>query len=706
MEFILFWAIKNITMNLFEDNLSNENNHINTNSEIKNKINHLVEILLKADYEYYTLNFPTISDREYDKYFSELKELENQYPEFILPNSPTKRISWDPIKEFQTFQHKTPMLSLANTYSIEELEDFDKRVKDGIDGDEPEYYCELKFDGAALSLVYEDGMLVRALTRGDGYNGDDITHNIKTIKSIPIYIDKNILNEIGVNNFEVRGEVLMNNADFLEINEKRAENGEKLYANPRNTTAGTIKLLDPKITAERKLRFFSYLLQTEDKRLNKVSDNLNILEKLQFPISKNYTISKNINEILEFINYWDKERYNLPFQIDGIVIKVNDIKHQDQLGFIARSPRWAVAYKYESETVSTKLNDITLQVGRTGAVTPVAELEPVLLAGSTIRRATLHNYDYISDLDIRIGDNVFIEKGGEVIPKVTKVDLESRDPKNIKYEFPLICPCEKNSNLVRPEGEANYYCNHPECEWQIRRRIEHFASRNAMNIDGLGEKVVEQFVNLGYINNIADIYYIDKHKEQILTIDGWGEKSYDKLIKGLEESKSNSFQKLIFALGIRFIGEGGSKILAKNFQNIDEIINSNLEDFTKIHEIGNKMAESIISYFKIQSEIEIINKLKSAGLKFEREDSLNNVNSKLLEGKTFVFTGELEKLGRSEAAKIVENFGGRESKSVSKKTNYVVVGSSPGSKYTKALELRVNILNEEQFLEFIKNLEE
>lgn len=692
-------------MKLFEENLFDKDSVSNTNKEIKNKIANLVDIILKADYEYYTLNFPTLSDREYDKYFSELKELETNYPEFIQPNTPTKRISWDPIKEFQTIAHKTPMLSLSNTYSIEELEDFDKRVKDGIDGDLPEYYCELKFDGAALSLVYEEGQLVRALTRGDGYNGDDITHNVKTIKSIPIYIDEKILAEIGISNFEVRGEVLMNNADFLEINEKRAENGEKLYANPRNTTAGTLKLLDPKITAERKLRFFSYLLQTDDKKLNKVSDNLNLLEKLQFPISKNYTIAKNINEILDFINYWDKERYNLPFQIDGIVIKVNEIKHQDQLGFVARSPRWAVAYKFESETISTKLNDITLQVGRTGAVTPVAELEPVFLAGSTIRRATLHNYDYINDLDIRIGDIVFIEKGGEVIPKVTKVDLDKRDAQNVKYEFPLLCPCDKKSDLIRPEGEANYYCNHPECEWQIRRRIEHFASRNAMNIDGLGEKVVEQFVNLGFIKNIADIYYIDKFKEQILSLDGWGEKSYDKLMKGLDESKSKPFQKLIFALGIRFIGEGASKIIAKNFQNIDEIINSNLEDFTKIHEIGNKMAESLISHFKIPNEIEIINQLKAAGLKFERDENIDNVNSKLLEGKTFVFTGELEKLGRNEAAKLVESYGGRESKSVSKKTSYVVVGGSPGSKYNKALELGVNILDEEQFLEFVKNLE-
>jgi len=697
-------------MNLFEENFSDgfsqENKQSNTKTEIKNKIESIVNIILNADYEYYTLNFPTLSDREYDKYFTELKELENKYPEFVQVNSPTKRISWDPIKEFQTSPHKTPMLSLANTYSIEELEDFDKRVKDGIDGDSPEYYCELKFDGAALSLIYEEGVLIRALTRGDGYNGDDITHNVKTIKSVPVFVDANVLSEVGINNFEVRGEVLMNNADFLEINEKRAENGEKLYANPRNTTAGTLKLLDPKITAERKLRFFSYLLQTEDKRLNKVSDNLNILEKLQFPISKNYTVSKNINEILDFINYWDKERYNLPFQIDGIVIKVNDIKHQDQLGFIARSPRWAVAYKFESETVSTKLNDITLQVGRTGAVTPVAELEPVFLAGSTIRRATLHNYDYINELDIRIGDSVYIEKGGEVIPKVTKVDLENRDPQNVKYVFPLICPCDKKSELIRPEGEVNYYCNHPECEWQIRRRIEHFASRNAMNIDGLGEKVVEQFVNLGLINNISDIYYIEKHKDQILNLDGWGEKSYEKLIKGLDNSKSNSFQKLIFALGIRFIGEGASKILAKNFQNIDEILSSNLEDFTKIHEIGNKMAESLISHFKIPSEIEIINQLKAAGLKFERDEEIDKVNSKLLEGKTFVFTGELVKLGRSEATKIVENYGGRESKSVSKKTSYVVVGGSPGSKYNKAVELGVSILDEEQFLEFIKNLEE
>lgn len=691
-------------MNLFEEaEIYNQN----TTSPILNRINELIEIIKKADYEYYTLNHPTLSDREYDLLFAELTKLENENPEYKFDYSPTQRISWDAIKEFQTVPHKTPMLSLSNTYSVAEVEDFIRRVNEGLDGEnlegnQIEYYCELKFDGVALSIIYENGKLSRALTRGDGYNGDDITHNIRTIKSIPTHIDNDAIKSLGISNFEVRGEVLMNNDDFIKINEKRAELGEKLYANPRNTTAGTLKLLDPKITAERKLRVFAYYLETEDKKLNKNSENIELLTKLKFPTSKNYTVAKNIDEIFEFINYWDKERYNLPFQIDGIVIKVNNLKQQEKLGFIARSPRWAIAYKFEAETVTTTLNEITLQVGRTGAVTPVAELEPVFLAGSTISRASLHNYDFIQELDIRIGDKVYIEKGGEVIPKVTKVDLDSRDPESKEYIFPMLCPCDKKSELIRIEGEANHYCNHVECEWQIRRKIEHFASRNAMNIDGLGEKVVEQFVQLGYIKNIADIYAISQFGNQIKSLDGWGEKSYDKLINGLEQSKKQSFQKILFALGIRFIGEGGSKILAKNFNNIDELINSKYEDLIKIHEIGEKMAESIVAFFADENEIEIINKLKTAGLTLAKAPEEIDNSVQFLAGQTFVFTGELTTITRNDAAKIVEKYGGRESKSVSKKTSFVVVGDSPGSKYTKALELGVRILNEEEFNKMIE----
>lgn len=691
-------------MNLFEEvEIYNQN----TTSLILNRINELIEIIKKADYEYYTLNHPTLSDREYDLLFSELTKLENENPEYKFDYSPTQRISWDAIKEFQTVQHKTPMLSLSNTYSVAEVEDFIRRVNEGLDGENLEgnpieYYCELKFDGVALSIIYENGKLSRALTRGDGYNGDDITHNIRTIKSIPTHIDNDAIKSLGISNFEVRGEVLMNNDDFIKINEKRAELGEKLYANPRNTTAGTLKLLDPKITAERKLRVFAYYLETEDKKLNKNSENIELLAKLKFPTSNHHTVAKNVDEIFEFINYWDKERYNLPFQIDGIVIKVNNLKQQEKLGFIARSPRWAIAYKFEAETVTTTLNEITLQVGRTGAVTPVAELEPVFLAGSTISRASLHNYDFIQELDIRIGDKVYIEKGGEVIPKVTKVDLDSRDPESKEYIFPMLCPCDKKSELIRIEGEANHYCNHAECEWQIRRKIEHFASRNAMNIDGLGEKVVEQFVQLGFIKNIADIYEISQYENQIKALDGWGEKSYDKLINGLEQSKKQPFQKILFALGIRFIGEGGSKILAKNFNNIDELINSKYEDLIKIHEIGEKMAESIVAFFADENEIKIINKLKTAGLTLAKAPEEIDNSVQFLAGQTFVFTGELTTITRNDAAKIVEKYGGRESKSVSKKTSFVVVGDSPGSKYTKALELGVRILNEQEFNKMIE----
>lgn len=665
----------------------------------------LREQIEAADHAYYTLNAPIISDKEYDELFSKLLRLETEYPEYVRSDSPTQRISWEPIKEFKTFAHSVPMLSLSNTYSYQEVKDFHRRVIEGLGVEELEYYVELKFDGVALSINYENGKIQRALTRGDGNNGDDVTHNALTIRSIPTHINEftfeSIFNTSGFSNFEVRGEVLIYNDDFLQMNEKRQESGEKLYANPRNTAAGSLKLLDPKITAERKLRFFAYYLRVEGEQLTKNNENINILSELKFPVSQFSKVAKNIDEVFEFIDYWNQERYNLPFQIDGIVVKVNDIKQQDELGFIARSPRWAIAYKFEAETVVTQLKDITLQVGRTGAVTPVAELEPVFLAGSTISRATLHNYDYIQQLDIRIGDYVYIEKGGEVIPKITKVDLIQRKPENVPYQFPKYCPCGNHSELIRPEGEANFYCNHPECGWQIRRKIEHFASRNAMNIDGLGEKVVDLLVSLSYIKNIADVYDLSKHKDEIINLSGWGEKSYEKLIKGIDNSKNLPLQKLIYAIGIRFIGEGGSKILAKKYSSIEALSQATEEELRNVPEIGEKMAQSIVAFFSDPKEIEILDRLKSSGLNFSEKSDETQTKSNFLDGKTFVFTGELDGLTRTEAAKMVENLGGKESKSVSKKTSYLVLGDAPGSKYNKALELGVTILNKQQFIDLI-----
>lgn len=667
------------------------------NDNPKNRIEFLISEIRKYDYAYYVLSDSLISDREYDLLFRELQDLESINPSLKYSNSPTQRVGGEALKEFQTVQHKIPMLSLANTYSREEIEDFDKKVKEGLEGEEYSYFVELKFDGIAISLRYENLELSMAVTRGDGNQGDDITQNAKTIKTLPLKVKE--VN--GLINFEVRGEVFMLNSDFLKINELREENNEKLYANPRNTTAGSLKLLDPKQLVERKLQITTYFLTTDNIKLNSHSDNLKILSKMGFPVSPYSKLCNHIDDIFDFINHWNFSRNELPFQIDGIVIKVNSLRQQDALGFVARSPRWAIAYKFEAETAQTKLNDITIQVGRTGVVTPVAELEPILLAGSTISRATLHNIDYIKERDIRIGDIVVIEKGGEVIPKVNSVVLEKRDSNSVEYEFPTYCNCGSQSLLIRPEGEANYYCNTPDCVWQIRRKIEHFASRNAMNIDGLGEKVVEDFVNRGYLKNIADIYELANHKDEILALENWGPKSVDNLLQGIEASKNQSFTKVLYAIGIRFIGEGGAKILAKYFKNINKLMQANYSDLTSIREIGNKMALSIIDFFNDEKEGTIINRLIDAGLTFTLSENELNNSSDIFQGKTFVFTGELIELSRKEAGDLVEKNGGKETKSVSKNTSYVVVGNSPGSKYDKAKQLGISILTEKEFLELV-----
>lgn len=661
------------------------------------RINQLVDLINKYDYHYYVLAESLVSDREYDALFKELQDLEAKYPANKPKNSPTSRVSGEPIKEFKSFTHKLPMLSLANTYSEEELNDFDRRVCDGLEGEEYSYTAELKYDGVAISLHYENGFLTNGVTRGDGITGDDITMNIKTIKTIPLSVD---LSKYQINNFEVRGEIYMRNDDFLAINRIREEKGEKIYANPRNLTAGTLKLLDPNQVAERTLQIACYGLYTNDQKLNSHSDNISILKDLGFPSGDHFRKCRNISEVKQFIDEWKSKRYDLDFQIDGIVIKVDSIRQQDFLGTIARSPRWAIAYKYEAETAQTILRDITLQVGRTGAVTPVAELEPVFLAGSTISRATLHNADYISERDIRIGDVVEIEKGGEVIPKVVRAIIEKRNPDSIAWSFPQYCVCELKSKLTRPDAEANHYCEHPDCPWQIRKKIEHFASRNAMNIDGLGEKIIDQLVSLNYIHNIADIFDLSKYSDELKTLDRWGEKSVDNLISSIEKSKDTPFSKVLFAIGIRFIGERSAKILANNLKNIDNIINSTIEELVSIREIGNKMAESIINFFANENNIKLIERLKTAGLKFQIDESDGQTLSSL-SGLSFVFTGELESMSRTEAAKKVEDLGAKEIKSVSKNTSYVVVGANPGSKFEKAQKIGVKILNEEEFLKMI-----
>ncbi len=693
------------------------------------RIEELRELINKYDRAYYVDARPLVSDREYDYLFDELKKLEERHPDLITPDSPTQRVGGEPLKGFKTITHEVPMLSLANTYSRGEILDFDRRVHQGLGGENFRYVAELKYDGVAVSIHYENRRLKLAVTRGDGLSGDNITQNIKTIRSIPlkvskVYIeDKIIIEDISniedkveskiadtsddsygksLEDFEVRGEVYMLDGDFLEINRKREEAGEKPYANTRNLTAGTLKLLNPESLSERPLKVVCYYLRPKKLILNSHSDNINLIRKLGLPAIQHYKICNNTDDVFSFIDKWESKRHELPFRIDGIVIKVDSIRQQELLGSVARSPRWAIAYKFEAETAETVLNDITFQVGRTGAVTPVAELEPVFLAGSTIKRATLHNEDYIVERDIRIGDTVVIEKGGEVIPKVNNVVLSKRSVGSVPFKFADTCPCEFKSPIIRPEGEANHYCNHPECPWQLKRRIEHFVSRNAMNIDGLGEKAVDQFVEIGLLKNIADIYKLEGHKKEVLALERWGEKSVENLLIGIEASKQRSYDKVLFALGIRFIGEGGAKILARNFTSIDKLAAATMEELTAIHEIGDKMAASVVNYFNDMNEILILAELKNAGLQFEMEESELQAAGNKLNNLTFVFTGELSAMPRREAARSVENLGGRETKSVSKNTSFVVAGANPGSKLRKAEKLGITILNEDEFLDMIR----
>jgi DNA ligase (NAD+) len=668
--------------------------------EIKNRIDFLIDEINKHDQLYYQEAQPVISDKEYDLLFAELKKLEQENPEFLEQESPTQKVSGKPIDGFETISHKRPMLSLANTYSIEEIIDFDKRVKKQLEHENYHYTTELKYDGVAISLHYQNGELALALTRGDGTKGDNIIQNIKTIKSIPIKVKEVEVGGVLLDEFEVRGECFMNTADFEKLNQTRAEKGLQLYANPRNTTAGTLKQLDSSEVAKRPLQATFYYLISDKVGLKSQFGNYDIMKKLGFQVSEFTEKHKDIDSIQKFIDTWDKKRSELEFAIDGIVIKVDEVPLQEELGTIARSPRWAVAYKFETETVETKLNAITLQIGRQGTITPVAELEPVLLSGTTVKRASLYNEDYINEKDIRVGDYVMIEKGGEIIPKVTRVVLEKRPENSMKFEFPEEVDGHK---IFRKEGEANYYiddtANHPLI---VKKRIEHFASRNAMDIDTLGEKVVSDFVDKGLLKDIKDIYYLKDFGEQIKSYEGWGEKSVQRLIDAIEESKEQDFVKVLYGLGIRHLGEGSAKLIVKYFDNIDKLLKATKEELVAIHEIGEKIAESIFNWFNSPENIRLIDELKAVGLNFQKAEEEES-SDKLL-GKTFVFTGELERMGRKEAAKIVEKLGGRETKSVSKSTSYLVVGDSPGSKFDKAKKLGIKILNEEDFFNLIKKV--
>lgn len=670
-------------------------------SNIEKRIEELREEIRFHDYNYYILTEPKIPDEQYDKLYKELENLESEYPELITPDSPTQRVGSDLTKVFKPVQHKIPMLSLSNTYSEDELFDFDRRVREGIGNiNEVEYIAELKIDGVSVSIRYENYNLVTAATRGDGTVGEEITNNVKTIRSVPLKLNRIKNSKYDLSKIEVRGEIFMELDAFKKFNKDREEKGEKTFANPRNSTAGTLKLQDPKLVAQRPLDLFIYFLFSENNQIETQSESLELIKQLGLKVNPNYKLCKNINEVLEFCKVWEEKREELPYEIDGVVVKVNSVKYQRNLGSIAKSPRWAVAYKFRAKQAETTLNKIFWQVGRTGTLTPVADLEPVFLAGSTISRATLHNIEEIERKDIREGDYVIIEKGGDVIPKVVQVITEKRGKDSVKIVPPQNCPvC--NSKLIRPDGEVAIYCENNTCPAQVKGKIEHFASRGAMDIEGLGKAIIDQFVEFNFLKSYADIYDLHKHKNELIALERFGELSINNLISAIEESKNRPFEKVLFALGIRFVGAGAAQKLARHFKNIDNLLKASEEDIENIHEIGPSISVSIKKFFATSDNLEIVNRLRKAGLKFAVEST--GETSEALKDLTFALTGTLEKFTRDEAKEMIQQKGGKVTGSVSKNTSYLVVGENAGSKLEKAEKLGIKILTEDEFLSFIES---
>ncbi|MGE5313867.1 MAG: NAD-dependent DNA ligase LigA [Acidobacteriota bacterium] len=653
------------------------------------RIEKLRSIIREHDYRYYVLAQPTVSDQEYDALMSELIALEREHPELASPDSPTQRVGGQPTKEFATVVHDVPMLSLANTYSEQELRDFDKRVSAELGQGTYSYVTELKIDGVAISLTFRDGMFVRGVTRGDGIQGDEITNNLRTIRSIP-------LRAHGLQNFEARGEIFMMKKDFLRMNEERQEAGEKLFANARNSTAGTLKLQDPAIVATRRLNLFAYFLRTDERKIETHYEGMMMLKEAGFMVNENLRRCASIDEVIAYCDEWGARRPSLPYDIDGVVVKVDSLAQQRELGFVSKSPRWAIAYKYAAVQAQTVLHGITLQVGRTGTITPVAELDPVLVAGSTVSRATLHNEDNITDLDLRIGDTVLIEKGGDVIPKVAGVVLEKRPRFTQKFSMPTFCPvC--GAHIVRPEGEAAWYCENVSCPAQIRRRIEHYASRGAMDIDGLGEAVIDALVEHKLAETAADLY--DLTQEQLEGLERMGPKSAQNLVRAIEGSKSRPFARLLFAIGIRFIGSGAARLLADHFGSLEHLRHASLEEIDAVDGIGPRMAESVVRFFNDPHTKRMIGKLERAGVNTASERRA--AADAPLRGKTFVITGTLDAMSREQAKERIEALGGKVSSGVSSKTSYVVVGADPGSKAEKARKAGVAMIDEKQFLDLI-----
>ncbi|SMC46243.1 NAD-dependent DNA ligase LigA [Moheibacter sediminis] len=660
---------------------------------IEEKINTLREQINQHNYNYYILDHPTISDFDFDQMLKELQDLENQHPEFFDENSPTQRVGGTITKNFPTVIHENRMYSLDNSYSIEDLEDWEKRIEKALD-EKVEFVCELKYDGASISILYEDGKLKQAITRGDGFQGDEITSNIKTIRSIPLKLKGNFPDK-----FYIRGEIVLPHKEFNRINAERAESGLELYANPRNTASGSLKLQDSSEVSKRKLDCYLYSIIGQNLNFDSQWEMLLSAENFGFKIPKTAKLCSSLEEVLQFIDFWETERKNLPFETDGIVVKVNSFNQQQELGFTAKSPRWAMAYKFKAEKSETELLSISYQVGRTGAITPVANLKPVSLAGTVVKRASLHNEDIINKLDVRIGDMVYVEKGGEIIPKIVEVNLDVRQPDSEKIEFIKNCP-ECGTELVRKEGEAQHFCpNEDGCKPQIIGRMEHYVSRKAMDMASVGGETAELFYRNNLVKDVADFY--DLKKIDILPLERMAEKSTQNIIDAIEESKKIPFEKVLYAIGIRHVGETVAKKLAKRFHSIDNLMNASLEELENVEDIGGKIAVSIQEFFSKEKNQIIIERLKNAGVQMEVGEGEKPV-SNLLEGKTFLFTGSLTQFTREEAQKMVEQNGGKNISAVSKNLNYLIAGEKAGSKLKKAEALgTVQVLTEDEFLQMI-----
>ncbi len=659
---------------------------------MQERMNELIDIINEADYNYHTLDNPTITDQEYDMYLRELFEIEAEHPEWIREDSPTQHAGGKIIEGFEKVTHKIPMMSLSDVFSEDEVIDFDEKIKK--EGINPQYVCELKIDGLSVSLLYEKGKLVRAATRGDGTTGEDITHNAKTIKVIPLKLKEPV-------DIEVRGEIFMNKKTLEELNEKRKKKNEPLLQNCRNAAAGSIRQLDSKIAAERKLDNFIYHLPNPlDYGFETHMEAIDYMTKLGFKTNPNNRLVNNINEVLEYIAEKGELRPSLPYDIDGVVIKVNSIRQQQQLGYTAKYPKWATAYKFPAVEVLTKLKDIIFTVGRTGQITPNAVLDPVIVAGSTISRATLHNEDYVNEKDLKIGDIVSIRKAGDVIPEVVEVKKERRTGEEKDFVMITNCPmCD--TPLVKKEGQVDYFCPNNKCPARHIEGLIHFVSRDAMNIDGLGDRIMEDFYNFGFIKNVHDIYLLKNHEKDLKRLEGFGEKSITNLLDAIENSKQNSLERLIFGLGIPHVGAKTAKILASRFHTLDNMIEADEETLTNIEDIGGIIAKSIKDYFNNEENMKIINDLKSENVNMEYlgQKIVQNEN---FSGKSFVLTGSLTDYSREEASEIIESFGGKTVNSVSKKTSVVIVGDAPGSKYDKAKELGIEIWTEDDFKEKIK----